>query len=476
MQGLNMQRRHFLKSTAAVASMASLGAGVSLFSVKDAMGQAQDYKALVYVYMTGGNDGFNCFVPLDEAVYSVYNKSRGVLAMRRSASDNGAPIGDNGFLLPLAASNLGMHSAMAPLQKFWDNKTMAVVTNVGPLVRPIVKTEYEALVRDGDTSQIPSQLFDHGGQQNCWHNAMGDPTVQSGWGARALESAGVGASYSFAGDKRWGQSGAVAQLRLSGTALKYENSAWTPPNETMPSRLELIKSLVTSAVQDPADLVQAWGARENSTIEVSETIGPLLSGTPPAEVTAGFAGANDVEFVRHLKRAATIIAARGQLKGVRDIICVGVGDFDTHADQINRHPTLLKEMAQAVAAFSTTMANMGLGSRVTCMSATDFGRSLAPNSSNGTDHAWGNCNFVIGGAVHGQKVYGTWPDYTLGGPDDKASGPDAKGSFIPSTSVNQYAATVLKWFLPQANLVQVLPDLKNFSVQDLGFMKPAGAV
>ncbi len=467
-----MLRRQFLKTGAA--GMAALGAGVSLFSVRDAKAQSADYKCLVYIYMTGGNDGFNCFVPLEDAIYQVYNRSRGAIAMRRGAADSGAAAG-NGFLLPLdGPDRLGMHASLAPLQALWNDKSLAIVANVGPLVRPINKSEYEGLIRDGDTSQIPSQLFDHGGQQNCWHNAMGDPKVQSGWGGRALQNAGLGTSYSFAGEKRWGQSPTVAQLRLSGTALRYDDSAMKPANATMTARLDLIKSLLSSAVNESADLVQAWGGQEKSTIEVSETIGPLLSGAAPAEVTAGFANARDVDFVHHLMRAATIIGARSQLKGVRDIICVGTGDFDTHSNQIDRHPLLLKDLAEAVAGFVSTMKNMGLHDKVTCMSATDFGRSLAPNSSDGTDHAWGNCHFVVGGAVNGQRSYGIWPDYTLGGPDDKASGPDAKGSFIPTTSVNQYAATVLKWFLPQLDLVQTLPDLKNFKVQDLDFMKPPG--
>ncbi len=468
-----MDRRNFLKTGAASTSLAALGAGVSLFSVSDAQAQAADYKCLVYIYMTGGNDGFNCFVPLDEAIYKIYNRSRGAVAIRRGAGDSGAG-GDNGFLLPLdGPEHLGMHPALAPLQALWNDKTLAIVTNVGPLVRPITKAEYAGLVRDGDTRQIPSQLFDHGGQQNCWHNAMGDPKVQSGWGGRALQNAGLGTSYSFAGDKRWGQDQRVPQLRLSGTALKYSDNALTQPDVAMPSRINLIKSLVNSALAGGSELVKAWGGQEKSTIEVSETIGPLLAGDPSAEIAAGFAGARDVEFVRHLIRAATIIGARSQLKGVRDIICVGTGDFDMHSNQLARHPILLRDLGEAVAGFSKTMQNMGLSEKVTCMTASDFGRSLKPNSSDGTDHAWGNCHFVVGGAVKGQKTYGIWPDYTLGGPDDKGSGINAKGSLIPSTSVNQYAATVLKWFLPQVNLVQTLPDLVNFKVQDLEFMKPA---
>jgi uncharacterized protein (DUF1501 family) len=460
-----MKRRNFLKSAAALG-------GVSLFSLRDAQAADSGYKALIYVYMTGGNDGFNCFVPLDEAIYRVYNQTRAGLAIRRSAADSGAG-GDNGYLLPLQGDEaVGMHPCLAPLQQFWNDKSMAIVTNVGPLVRPIRKAEYAELVRDGDTSQIPGQLFDHGGQQNCWHNAMGDPKVQSGWAGRALEAAGMGASYSFAGDKRWGQAQRVVQLRLSGTALKYNDNMIVQPRVASTARIDLIKSLVDSATRSDADLVRAWGAQELDTIIVSETIGPLLAGQPVAAIGDGFAGTRDVEFVRHLKRAAAIVGARAQLNGVRDIICVGTGDFDTHANQLGRHPVLLRDLAEAVAGFTKAMRNMGLGNQVSCMTASDFGRSLKPNSSDGTDHAWGNCHFVIGGAVEGQKVYGKWPDYSVGGPDDKGSGPSAKGTLIPTLSVNQYAATVLKWFLPQIDPAQTLPDLRNFQQHDLGFMKP----
>lgn len=469
-----MNRRKFLRSgIASTASLASIASGVSVFSYTDANAQSADYKALIYVYMVGGNDGFNCFVPLDEAIYKIYNQSRDGLALRRNDSDKGIA-GENGLLRPLdGPERLGMHPAMAALQEFWTDKSMAIIANVGPLVRPITKAEYAGLVREGDTSQIPSQLFDHGGQQNCWHNAMGDPKVQSGWGGRALQNAGIGKSYSFAGDKRWGQAPRLAQLRLSGTALTYNDNAIKQSGVATNSRLDLIKMLVGSATGSSSEFVRAWGEQEKGTIDVNETISPLFSGAIPAEITAGFSQSRDVEFVRHLRRAATIISARSKLGGVRDIICVGTGDFDTHSNQLQRHPILLRDMSEALAGFTKTMRLMGLSDKVTVMTASDFGRSLKPNSSDGTDHAWGNCQLVLGGAVRGQKSYGTWPDYTLGGPDDKGSGPNAKGQFIPTTSVNQYAATVLDWFLPNSQLASTLPDLANFTVKNLGFMKPA---
>ncbi|MFZ6709473.1 DUF1501 domain-containing protein [Undibacterium sp. TC9W] len=469
-----MNRRNFLK-TGVASTISSMATGVSVFSYTDANAQSDDYKALIYVYMVGGNDGFNCFVPMDEAIYKIYNKSRGGadgVALRRNAGDPGIS-GDNGLLIPLdGPEHLGMHPSMKPLQSFWNDKSMAIITNVGPLVRPITKTEYAGLVRDGDSSQIPNQLFDHGGQQNCWHNAMGDPKVQSGWGGRALQNAGKGKSYSFAGDKRWGQAPRVAQLRLSGTALSYDDNAIKQSGVTTTSRLDLIKMLVGSATGSTSEFVKAWGEQEKSTIDVNETISPLFSGTPAAEIATGFAAARDVAFVRHLRRAATIISARSKLGGVRDIICVGTGDFDTHSNQLQRHPILLRDMSEALTGFTNTMRLMGLSDKVTVMTASDFGRSLKPNSSNGTDHAWGNCQLVLGGAVRGQKSYGIWPDYALDGADDKGSGPNAKGQFIPTTSVNQYAATVLDWFLPNSQMSSVLPDLANFTVKNLGFMKP----
>ncbi|MES2934148.1 MAG: DUF1501 domain-containing protein [Pseudomonadota bacterium] len=464
-----MDRRNFLKKSAATSGMTALGGGLSLFSMTDANAATEDYKCLVYVFLNGGNDGFNCFVPLDEFIYKTYSKARGPMAIKRSASDTG---NDNGYLLPLDGSeHLGMHPAMAPLKEFWTDRSMAVIANVGPLVRPIVKAEYSALVQAGDPKQIPSQLFDHFGQQNCWHNAMGDPKIQAGWGAAALEEAGQGSSYSLTGSKRWGQSQLIQQVRLSFRALKYNEDALVPPVVKRPSFATMINTLVSSANASSSEIIKAWGGQEKSLIDVNKIIGPLLEKPPVAEIAAGFADAANVEFVQQMKRAAIIISARAQLGGVRDIICVGAGDYDTHASQIDRHPILLKDMSQAVAGFTKTMRLMGLSEKVTCMSASDFGRTLQPNSSDGTDHAWGSCHFVVGGAVKGQKTYGKWPDYTLGGPDDKGVGTDAKGSTIPTTSVNQYAATVLKWFLPQINLVQTLPDLVNFSVKDLGFMK-----
>jgi uncharacterized protein (DUF1501 family) len=240
--------------------------------------------------------------------------------------------------------------------------------------------------------------------------------------------------------------------------------------------------------QDTA-LASAYSKAQRDAFVMSQRLSALVkvepgkAGADPV-IDAAFApitsaGRVSTALGRQLYQVAKLIAGRATVQGDRQVFFAQMGGFDTHAGQIagsatdGDHARRLKELGDALAAFYTAMKNLGLGSSVTAFTQSDFGRTFKPNSSNGTDHAWGNQHLVVGGAVNGGSAYGTYPDLTLGGPDDVGTDSwELQGRWIPTTSVDQYAATLLGWFgASEAQLDSVLPNLRNFGARRrIGFV------
>jgi uncharacterized protein (DUF1501 family) len=470
------RRRWLLGSGATLAS--ALGAGTVgnlLLHAKPAY--AADYKALVCIFLYGGNDGMNMIVPSDTARYNQYAGVRSGLAIPKAS------------LTPLAGVNYGLHPSMQALSTAWSDGHLAPVFNVGPLAQPLTKAQYRAAT--ANSGVLPSSLFSHSDQQILWETGSSDSLTRTGWGGRASEAlVTANPVISVAGSARFGLTALQTPLVLPGPGATFgayglqASDTWAPQL----ARKAAIDALYAQA-QDVA-LADAYTAAQRDAFAMSTRLAALVK-TQPGE--AGAVAAIDTAFAsltvsgkvttglgQQLYQLAKLIAGNATVQGNRQIFFASMGGFDTHGNQLvtgspleGDHARLLKELGDALGAFYAAMKAIGLGDAVTAFTQSDFGRTFAPNNSTGTDHAWGNQHLVVGGAVKGGATYGSYPDLVLGGANDVGQDSwELQGRWIPTTAVDQYAATLLGWFgASETQLDTVLPNLKNFgTARKLGFL------
>ncbi len=472
----NARRRWLLQSGASCASALGIGSVGNLLLGTQAA-HAADYKALVCIFLYGGNDGMNTIVPSDAARHAQYSAVRGPLAIPRER------------LIPLPGTQFGLHPAMAALSAAAAAGHVAPVFNVGPLHSPLTKAQFRSA--PVGALQIPDNLFSHSDQQVLWETATTRANERTGWGGRASSALGtVNPVISVGGNARFGLTALQSPLVLPGPGstfgaygLQPDDLKWAP----MAARKAAID--VMYAQPQDAVLADAYSRMQRDAFAMSQRLGALVkvepgkTGANPV-IDAAFAsittaGRINTGLGRQLYQVAKLIAGNATVMGDRQVFFAQAGGFDTHAGQIagsaleGEHARRLQEVGDALAAFYTAIKNLGLGSSVTAFTQSDFGRTFKPNSSSGTDHAWGNQHLVIGGAVKGGASYGTYPQLVLGGDDDV--GTDAwelQGRWIPTTSVDQYAATLLRWFgASEAQLDTALPNLGNFGTKrGLGFV------
>jgi uncharacterized protein (DUF1501 family) len=471
----NPARRRWLAGAAAALGTGSLAN--LMLAARPAY--AADYRALVCVFLYGGNDGMNMVVPTDATRYGQYAAVRGALALPQAS------------LVPLGSSNFGLHPAMAALQPVWGAGQLAPVFNVGPLYRPLTKAEYRAATGAPD---LPDSLFSHSHQQTLWESGTTDAQARTGWGGRASEALGtVNPVISLAGNGRFGLSALSAPLVLpapGGTFGAYEMDAaavasWAP-RAARKNALDALYAGEATALDNR--LVDAAAVMHRDAFEKAARLGDLVKSAPGAAANAAIDAAfasliSDGELTskvaEQLYQVAKLVVGNATVQGNRQIFFVQMGGFDTHGGQVSgsdatagTHAALLGQLGTALAAFQTALNKLGLGPQVTTFTQSDFGRTFAPNASLGTDHAWGNHHLVMGGAVQGGRTYGTYPQLELAGPDDVGVQTwERQGRWIPTTSVDQYAATLLRWFgAGDGTLQAVLPNLHNFGATNLGFV------
>jgi len=474
-QALMLQRRQWLRLAGGTLAGAfgTVGLGSLLLAPRPAW--AADYKALVCLFLYGGNDGLNTVVPTDATRHGQYAAVRGGLALPR------------GRLVPLAGTDYGLHPSMAALANAWNDGALAPVFNVGPLFRPMTKAEYRAA--PASSTLIPDSLFSHSHQQALWESGTTSAMTRSGWGGRAAEVlATANPVISLGGGGRYGLSTLDAPLGLPGPGANFgldglsaQDTQWAP----MMAKKNALAAMYAQA-QDNT-LADAFARQHRDAVTTAERLAPvvkMLPGQAGAAIDQAFApltanGRLTTPLANQLYQIAKLIANNATVQGNRQIFMASLGGFDTHGGQISsdatqgQHAALLKQMADATAAFYQAMKNLGMAQQVTLFTQSDFGRTFKPNTSNGTDHAWGNHQLVLGGAVRGRTSYGTYPVLQLGGPDDVGVDSwEQQGRWLPSTSVDQYAATLLRWFgATDAQVRSVLPNWGNFSQQPvLGFL------
>ena len=450
--GPKPSRRRFLHAAGAL-SASALFPALSTWS-PSALAQATDYRALVCVFLYGGNDGNNMVVPYDD--YANYAAGR--------AGSTGAAIGRD-ELVPIAPSGLaryGLHPELDGLAPLFEQGKLAVVANVGPLTTPISRADYLA------GKSRPRNLFSHSDQQSTWQGQLAGQSTSSGWGGRIIDVTGAGNAaraipgmVSLSGDAIY----TIGATSLP-VALSQDGALGLAGDRYSDSGRIRYDAMTKILARDRENLLQANAADVMAlAVKSSEALSDALNSAYSAIDTA-FQGTNG-GLADQLYQCAKLVASRSQLGVARHAFFTSMGGFDTHNAQRSEQSSRFRELGPALAGFQKAMEALGVADKVTTFTLSDFGRTFRINANAGSDHAWGNHHFVMGSGVRGRSFYGRFPNLTLGGPDD--AGDD--GQWIPTTSIEQYGATLAKWFgVPAAGLAQVFPNLQAFATQDLGFL------
>ena len=474
-------RRAFLRRSGQLAlSGSALPFALNLAAIGEAAAfEATDYKALVCVFFYGGNDYANTVVTYDDPSYNAYSAIRGGKAGQTAGGIALAKSDLAATLLapstPLAdGRQYALHPSMTGLSSLFNSGQAAVQLNVGPLVVPLTKTQYNSA--DRATYPLPPKLFSHNDQQSIWQSSSPEGSTV-GWGGNigdlALSSNGnslftcinvTGNAVFLSGDSalsyQVSTGGAVAINGIKSNV--YGSSA--------------VKNALTTLVQQPRShtLENEYNRVTARAVGAEAQVTSALGGSNLATV---FPSGNTL--ADQLKMVARLIGARSALGSKRQVFMVSIGGFDLHDNLISQHPGLLGKVSDALSAFYNATAELGVANKVTAFTASDFGRTLASNGD-GSDHGWGSHHFMVGGAVKGKALYGTAPPVSVG---STAAAQDqwhvGQGRLLPSTSVDQYAATLARWFgVADSELAGILPNLRHFGAAagrpdypvNLGFM------
>lgn len=448
-------RRRFLKQVAAASVLGSgmgsmngkLGMMGSALAASSDFAGITDYKALVCVFLYGGSDSFNMFVPIEQGLYDNYASSRGSLAVSRES-----------LLSASNSSAIGFNPNMPNTRSMFESGQLAVVSNVGNLIVPVTKTDYLS-----ESSDIPADLFAHNHQQEQWLKGLSSlpsSIVGSGWGGRMADlmvEANVNSSlpptFSMGGSNHWLPGNVSTPISMNTNTgldpISYMSSSGTQASIARANVLSQILSLPhDNPLQQQAALASARSI--SSADEIISALGTNDNIQAPYNASSSVA--------KQLRMVARLIEAQQALGMQRQIFFVGMGGWDTHDNQSARLNGLLAELDQSLSDFYATLQELNQENAVTTFTASDFGRTLTVNGD-GSDHGWGGHYMVMGGAVQGGQLYGQLPSFMTGAEDDAGD----KGRVIPSLSVNQLGATMGAWMgLSPSDLAEVFPDLGNF--------------
>ncbi|HQR46304.1 MAG TPA: DUF1501 domain-containing protein [Thermoanaerobaculia bacterium] len=443
-------RRDFARDLGCGLGATALLSTIERFSrLEAAAATATDYKALVCVFLYGGNDANNMIIPYDD--YASYAAVRGTTLNIPKAS-----------LLQVSAPSqgaaFGLHPTLTDFQTLYGAGKLAVLANVGTLAAPTTRSQFLA------GAERPDSLFSHSDQQAQWQCSImktQDRLSQTGWGGRTADAlAGLnGTSFpmviSTSGVPVF-TAGVTSRPLVPGATLQgFPNG-----NAVATARLAAFRKLLT--LESGQTLVGAASTVTSAAIDNTAVLNAALAKGAALKTT--FPGTS---IGRQLQQVAGILSIRNDLKINRQIFFVSLGGFDTHTDEINSHQTLFTQLNAAVKAFYDATVELGVADGVTTFTLSDFGRTFQPASGGGSDHAWGSHHFILGGSVKGGDFYGTFPNLALKGPDDSSS----EGRWIPTTSVDQYGATLAQWFgLSAASVSSVFPNIGRFASNHLGFL------
>jgi uncharacterized protein (DUF1501 family) len=508
-------RRLFLRQSGALSLLAGAGAPLALNLLAAGSAAAQsagDYRAVVCLFMFGGNDSFNMVLPTDAASWAAYGAMRNqgssaiALLAPGSAPNPGAGAGSParlGGVLPISpvtpqGRTYALHPVMGNLQTLFNtDRRLAVIANVGPLVMPTTKAQYQQA-----SHPRPPRLFSHNDQQSVWQTMQPEGATQ-GWGGRmadAVASANAQAVFtavSAAGNAVWLSGRSVRQYQVGASGALRLGSDSTGRVYGSPA----VASALANIVRTPqgghvleADLAHISQRSIDAESLLRNALRPASDaafGTAPANGAYNPSADPKLMFLNPLTGAPTFNPVAQQLQIVARLVAAGVsgvtgvrrqvffvslGGFDTHSGQNTRHAELMARVAHAMAYFDTALGAINARNAVTTFTASDFGRTFTSNGD-GTDHGWGAHQFIMGGAVRGGELYGRFPTLVARNPatQDFDASPDQvrNGSLLPSTSVDQLGATIGRWFgLSDSQSLEVFPNLANFNAggRYLGFL------
>lgn len=460
----NWTRRALLQRAA---QLSVAGVATPLLMNLAAMGEAAafdatDYKALVCVFLYGGNDYANTLTPYDTTNYNLYSAIRGSIGWKRSDLTATA-------LSPIVSQTLtdniqyALAPQLSPLKTLFDAGKLAVQLNVGPLVVPTTLTQYQQA-----SVPLPPKLFSHNDQQSVWQSS-GSEGATTGWGGRmgdlALSSNGGNAvltCISATGNAVFVAGRNALQYQVSPNGAIKINALDTQSNTVEAAPIRAAMSAIISQSSTNA-LENEYAIVTNRSIAMESVVNGALAGINPITNFHPSGATNPLSD--QLKIVARLIGAQSALGVKRQVFCVSLPGFDHHDSLMQKHPPLLANVAEALSAFYTALVELNMQNKVVAFTASDFGRTFTPNSD-GSDHGWGSHQFVLGGAVKGGQFYGTAPHVSVTTPDQVG-----QGRLLPSTSVDQFGATLARWFgVSGTELSTVLPNSGNFSNTNLGFL------
>lgn len=502
----NASRRLFLHQSAAVTAM---GAAAPLALNLAAAGAASaatasDYKALVCIFLQGGNDAYNTVLATDASSWANYSAVRNqapdsIALLKGVAADGSKPIGSPAWLggvLPIApAANQGrtfaLHPKLTDLQGLFNTQgRLAIVSNVGPLIEPLTKEEYNRKLK-----RIPAKLFSHNDQQNTWQ-AFAPEGASVGWGGRLADAiasdngaASMFTAISSAGNSIWLNGRTVKQYQVAtGGAIRLG----TLPDGQGLSRVynsPNVGALLERMVRGDAKghlMSKDLGAINARSIEGERVLTAALAAYAPDAAPFGPSSALMYDSIvqgtqivnplaEQLRVVARTIAARNALGVKRQVFFVSLYGFDTHDMQNKNHAELMARLNHGLKYFDSTLQALGVGDAVTTFTASDFGRTFTSNGD-GTDHGWGSHHFVMGGAVAGGNIYGAFPTMAAKNSNNNEFDGSAdqllNGVLLPKISVDQYGATLARWLGASAgNVSDIFANIGNFSGVPLGFMR-----
>jgi uncharacterized protein (DUF1501 family) len=443
---MSVSRREILQMTAGGSAVAALGQlGLSSALAADAGG----YRAMVGVFLFGGNDAWNMVAPTDGR-YADYAKQRGSgIALAQSS------------LAPLSGTAFGLHAAMAPLKAVWDDGGLGVVLNTGTLFAPLTKALYTSR-----PDLRPINLMSHEDQQNQWQGMRARAANRDGFMGRINDRAAVanlpplisiaGSNLCLIGDRS-----SPLILPSSGGVVRNGYNAASTDAGVKARQAALDVFADASSYGAVTDLT---GKGMSSAYAQAVAANTIISATTSAvdkhfvNPTTGAALTSDI--ARQLLRAARMIEARNTLAHAKQTFFVSQGGYDTHAGQLGVHNALYGDLANALAGFYNAMKALGLQDNVTAFTMSDFGRVFKGNANGGTDHAWGSNHLVVGGALANGKVHGRYPDLTFGGPEDSSN----DGRWIPSIATEEYIGAIAQWYgVSPADLPYVFPNWASWN-------------
>jgi len=467
-----LNRRSLLKSSAAMAlQRLGMPMATSLGLMANAAAQsANDYKAVVCVFLFGANDHYNTVIPYDLSTHSTYFNIRKGIVTAGSIYDGIALPRDTltatALSTPLTGGRqMALNPEMTALKSVFENKRASVLMNIGPLIVPTTLAQY-----NNKSVPLPPKLFSHNDQQAYWQSSYQTEGAATGWGGRAADLLMSGNSrsaltcISVNGNALFLSGQNAISYQMSTTGATTVNAIKGKSLFGSASCANVLQTLITQSSAIP--MVNDYSTVTKRALDTYDSILGAIGTAASTTLNTVFATAATNTLSAQLKMVARLIEQQAALGVKRQVFMVGMGGFDLHDFLPSQHPALLQKLSSAMKEFDDAMISMGKSNQVTTFTASDFGRTLASNGD-GSDHGWGSHHFVMGGAVNGGQYFGLAPEIGLTHTQQVGS-----GRLLPSTSIDQFGAELATWFgVSASDIKTVLPYASNFNLFKLGVFK-----